>query len=196
MFKTLAVITVLSVPSFAAAQHVDDAKAREDFKRLVELAKPGPEHKQLKTLTGQWKASILMRDKDTGFVGTAIASTILDDRFLVIDGTGSTGNRKSAFRYTIGFDRRNSEYVIILMDTSGTYHVTGRGKPTEGSIQVFGTDNDPHMKSLGFEKKFGFELEIKSADEFSITTIFVDNRTKEEKLMPTFRHVFTRTDPR
>ena len=194
MFRALTVITLLVAPSFTIAQSPDQAKAKEDFKRLMELAKPGPEHEQLKTLTGNWNVEMLMRGKDTGFAGTATVATILEDRFLVIDGTGKTGKRKNAFRYTVGFDRRNSEYVIILMDTSGTYHVTGRGKPVEGGIRVFGKDNDPHMKSLGFEKKFGFELDIRSPDEFSITTIFVDTRTKEEKPMPTFRHVFRRTE--
>ena len=169
-------------------------KQREEFARLRILAEPGEEHAQLKKWVGSWKVSMLAGEKDMGFDGTAKASMILGDRFLVIDGKGKTGNKESAFRYTIGFDRRHNEYVIILMDSTGTYHVSARGKPTESGIRMFGTDDDPHMKKLGFAKKFAFDLNIKGEDEFSITTIYIDTRTKDEKLRPAFRYVFTRED--
>ncbi len=170
-------------------------KQREEFARLRMLSQPGDEHVQLKGLVGSWKVSMKADGKDTGFNGTAKAETILGDRFLVIDGQGKTGNRESAFRYTLGFDRRHDEYVIILMDSTGTYHVSARGKPTENGIRMFGTDDDPHMKKMGFVKKFAFDLDIKAPDEFSITTIFIDTRTKEEKLRPAFQYVFSRMGP-
>ena len=80
------------------------------------------------------------------------------------------------------------------MDSTGTYPVSARGKPTDNGIRMFGTDDDPHMKKLGYVKRFAFDLNIKGDDEFSITTIYIDTRTKDEKLRPAFRYVFTRTD--
>jgi hypothetical protein len=131
-------------------------------------------------------------DKDFGFDGKAESLMILGNRFLVIDGHGKTGTHESAFRFTIGFDRRHEEYVIILIDTAGTYHVSARGKPTENGIRMLGSDDDPHMRKMGFKKKFAFDLNIKNDEKFSITTIFIDTRTKEEKLRPAFGYVFTR----
>lgn len=167
---------------------------REEFARLQKLAQPGEEHAQLKKLVGSWRVSMKTGEKSWGFDGEADSSMILRDRFLVIDGHGKTGNRESAFRYTIGFDRRHDEYVIILMDTAGTYHVTARGKPSEQGIRMIGTDDDPQMKKMGLVKKFAFDLDIKGDDEFSITTMYIDTRTKDEKLRPAFTHIFARTE--
>ena len=168
--------------------------ARDEYARLLKLAQAGEEHAELKTLVGSWKVTMTMGDRDLGFAGTAEAETILGDRFFVVDGKGMIAKRESAFRYTIGFDRRHDEYVIIVFDTSGTYPVTARGKKSDGTIRMFGTDDDPNMKKMGFEKKFALDLTIKNKDDFSITTIFIDTRTKDEKLQPAFTYHFTRAD--
>ena len=197
MYRPTLILSAVFIQTVAACAQDELAarNQREEFARLRQLALPGEEHARLQQLTGSWKVSMQAGDTNWDFDGTAEASMILGGRFLVIDGKGKTGNRASAFRYTVGFDRRHDEFVLILMDTAGTYHVTARGKPIGNAIRMFGTDDDPQMKKMGLVKKFGFDLEIKNADEFSITTIFVDTRTDEETLRPAFAHVFTRTDP-
>ena len=196
MFRRSLILSVvlLHAAVVVAQDESTRRKQREAFARLQELAGPGEEHARLKQMVGNWKVSMKAADNNWGFDGQAKSSMILGDRFLVIDGTGKTGNRESAFRYTIGFDRRHDHYVIILMDTTGTYHVTARGESTEGTIRVFGTDDDPQMKKMGLVKKFGFDLDIRSDDQFSITTIYVDTRTEEEKPRPAFTYVFDRAD--
>ncbi len=169
--------------------------SEEDYAKLLELTRPSTEHARLKKLAGDWSVSMSAGGKDTGFAGTAKAEMILGDRFLVIDGQGESKGEASAFRYTLGFDRRHGEYTILLIDTAGTYHVAARGKPTADGIRMFGTDDDPYMKKLGLEKKFAFDLDIRSDDAFSIITIYIDTRTKEEKLIRAFTHVFTRAKP-
>ena len=171
-----------------------EEKRQQELAKLRMLAQPGEEHAQLKTLVGSWNVSMKSGGRDTGYVGAAQASMILGDRFLVIDGEGANRNRKSAFRYSIGFDRRHEEYVIVAMDTTGTYYVSGRGKSKENIIRMFGTDDDPHMKKMGLVKKFAFGLDIKGEHEFSVSTFFIDNRTQEEKLLLAYEFVFTRQD--
>ena len=157
----------------------------------LELAQPGPEHDELKSLVGDWLVTMMIGEREMGD-GTAIVSTVIGDRFLIVDGKVSSEGIDSAFRFTIGFDRRNAEYEITLLDSAGTYSVIARGKPDGKLIRMFGTDNDPYMKKMGIDKKFAFDLKMESADEFSITTIYVDNRTENEKLIPAFRYSFAR----
>ena len=188
----LGLITILHFSVVLA----DDAEARRKqqaaFARMQKLAQPGDEHAQLKQLAGTWDVTLKHNGKKTNFVGTAESEMILGDRFLVIDGRGRSGNRRSEFRYTIGFDRRHGEYVINAMDNSGTYPVSARGKPTDMGIRMFGTDDDPYMKQLGYEKKFAFDLDVDSEDQFSLATLWVDTRTKEEKLLPAIEYTFLR----
>lgn len=193
MFR-FAVLLLVALCSINLVAQDDSArrKAREQFAKLQALTQPGPEHAELKKLAGSWQVSMTPNRPGFDFTGHAELSMVLGDRFLVIDGDGKTGNRESAFRYTIGFDRRHDEFTIILMDTSGTYAVSARGKRSQDGLRMFGTDDDPHMKQLGFEKKFAFDLEIENEDRFSITTIYIDTRTPEEMPRPAFSHVFTR----
>ena len=157
----------------------------------LELAQPGPEHAELKALVGTWSVSMAAGERQMG-EGIANASTVVGDRFLIVDGEVSSENQDTEFRFTVGFDRRNGEYEITLLDSAGTYSVTARGKPDGKLIRMFGTDNDPFMKKMGIDKKFAFDLGIDGADEFSIATIYVDNRTENEKLIPAFRYSFER----
>ena len=183
----LFLISILSYPPRAAAQNQSGTQTPDP----TALAKPGKEHAELKSFVGNWSVQMTAGKKTMG-TGTAQASSLLGDRFLVLDGRLSVESKASEFRFTIGFDRRNEEYELTLMDTAGTYSVSARGKRVDNRIRVFGTDNDPFMKKMGIDKKFAFDLELLGKDKFSITTIYVDNRTPEEKLIPAFQYVFLR----
>ncbi len=190
----LLTLGLLTCPRLAAQEEKGPTpQQRAEMRRQLMLAGPGPEHARLKRLAGDWDLSMTMRSNEVEYSGTARAEMILGERFLVIDGQGEYMKRSSAFRYTIGFDRRHDEYTIILLDTAGTYHVAAKGKATEKGIRMTGTDDDPRMKAMGFgQKKFAFDLEVVSDDEFAITTLFVDTRGEEERPVPTFAHIFKR----
>ena len=162
-----------------------------EMARLAELAKPGKEHRELAKLAGEWSVAMSMGGRAVG-KGKATGATILGNRFLVLDGELGAKDNRSAFRFTIGFDRRNNEYEVTLLDNAGTYSVVARGKPDGERIRVFGTDNDPVMKKMGLAKKFAFELQLKQEDKFGIIIFFVDTRTPEEKLLPAFQYDFQR----
>ncbi len=162
--------------------------------QLLEQSRPGPVHERLGRLAGDWE--VIRRYAAQGANETIVegrASTILDGRFLVVDFSLESAQGSESFRYTLGFDRRHDEYSIVVMDTTGTYFVTARGAESDGVIRMMGVDDDPHMARLGWgTKKFAFELALEDDDRFVITTIFVDTRTPEEKLMPSLELEFLR----
>ena len=161
------------------------------MEELLEQAQPGPVHEVLAALEGDWNV-VLSGPGGGDTNGEGSAMTILGERFLVIDfALGELGAARE-FRYTLGFDRRHDEHSIVAMDTTGTYFVSARGGEEDGRILMRGTDDDPVMARMGFEKKFVFELELEDEDAFSISTFFVDTRTDQEALMLYGTYAFTR----
>jgi hypothetical protein len=110
---------------------------------------PGPDHEILLSLLGDWSVSI-----DGTSVGAARGSSVLDDRFVALEITADRGPIRHAI-YTFGFDRRHETYTVIAMDDSGTYWVTASGDRTGQRIAMYGTDEDPVMRSMGLDKELG-----------------------------------------
>jgi len=94
----------------------------------------------------------------------------------------------------LGFDRRHDEYTIQSLDSWGTYFVTARGKRAEDAklIKLYGTDDDPHMKSMGLTKEFAFGVDLTATDKFSIKIYMIDNRTAKRREMLMMEYQFTR----
>jgi len=186
-------ILLVLVSNHVTGQEKESQEKQLSQAELMELTKPGPEHRELGKLVGEWSVAMTAGGQEMG-KGTASAETILSGRFLVIDGQVPVGKQTSEYRFTIGFDRRNAEYEVTLMDNAGTYSVSARGSRSDDVIRMIGTDNDPFMKQMGIDKKFAFDLKIASQEEFEITTIYVDNRTEEEKFIPAFSYRFKRKE--
>jgi hypothetical protein len=187
----LMILGLFIVPSIA-----QEPATKLNPEEYAKLALPGPEHKRLKSLAGEWKIEARMPHTDPPRIrkGAGTVSMILDDRFLVIDGAVGEGSEREAFRHTIGFDRRHGEYNIHVMDTFGTYSVSARGKEKDGLIVMQGEDNDPVMKSMGLKKKFAFTLLVDGEDRFTVGIQFIDTRTANEKPIPYMDYVFTRKE--
>lgn len=188
------VIVVAVVATIAARSSAWQTKGEvSGLQQALEMARPGPQHERLGELAGNW--DVLLRlggDAATETTGTGYASTILDGRFLVLDFGLGEDQAGGSYRYTIGFDRRHDEYSIVVMDTNGTYFVTARGAAGEGGMRMAGVDDDPQMQSMGFEKKFLFELSIEDPDAFSVELSFIDTRTADEKSIPYAKYHFER----
>jgi hypothetical protein len=161
------------------------------MQELIEQSKPGPAHARLGRLAGEWDVVMLIEGAEVS-KGAGRASAILDGRFQVVDFHLDSGPGEGSYRYTLGFDRRHDEYSIVVMDTSGTYFVTARGPEADGIIQMAGTDDDPMMTRMGFEKRFTFGLDLTDNDTFSVLLSYVDTRTAEARQIPYAKYVFTR----
>ncbi len=183
--------TVLTSIAAGEALHlqVDPPSMQE----MLEQSKPGPAHARLGRLSGKWDVEMRMATEGVEISkGAGQASAILDGRFQVIDFTLDNGPGAGSYRYTLGFDRRHDEYSIVVMDTNGTYFVTARGPEADGIIPMAGSDDDPMMARMGFEKKFVFALDLPDDDTFSVSVFYIDTRTAEAKRIPYGKYVFNR----
>lgn len=169
-----------------------------DYAKLLEQAKPGPEHAELAKLAGEWNVKLVRQvsqDQKVTIDGAGTITPVLENRFLQIAFSFEHPQENSTHLYTIGFDRRHERYTVTAMDTTGTYSVSGQGKADPeklGIIRMSGTDDDPLMKSMGFEKKFAIVYRPTSADEFAMEIIFVDTRKQPETDIVFTTYEFTR----
>ena len=61
---------------------------------------------------------------------------------------------------------------------------------------MYGKDDDPVMKAMGFTKEFVHILDIRGKDEFAVEVWFVDTRTAERREIKSLEYIFTRTSDR
>lgn len=148
-----------------------------------ELAEPGPEHELLAKFSGKWNLSVSSVGRKGASKGRARSYMTLEKRFLWLgyEANGQAGRFKGSF--VLGFDRRHEEFTLIAMDLDGTYFVTSRGKQQNGkhTLKLFGKDDDPHMKALGFEKEFAHEIDLSDPGKLSLKVFYIDTRTNERK---------------
>ncbi len=192
----LIALTICNLSTAEAAKTPSAIEEATDRAALMELTRPGPEHARLKAFSGKWKVklSIGSSNNTPPLQGVANAYMTMEDRFLWIGYQAKYQTRAFKGSFTIGFDRRHQHYVLIAMDTSGTYFVTSKGEadPDSGLIKLYGQDDDPYMESLGYTKEFAHVLDLTNPDHFSILVIFVDTRTPERRESTGMTFEFTR----
>ena len=138
---------------------------------------------------GEWRVTAKQPDADGNLIeagmGTAVATTRVGGRFLEIE-TSLVSAPLEDILYVMAFDTRHRSYNIIAFDNSGTYFVTAAGDSTSGPphIEMYGTDEDPDMRSMGLDKAFAFVWHLGSMNRFFIETLWIDTRTeaREEHL--------------
>lgn len=84
----------------------------------------------------------------------------------------------------------------MAADIGGTYFVTASGKRDSETktIKVYGKDNDPMMKKMGFDKEFAFALSLQDEDQFSVVVYWIDTRTSERNEIVGLSYSFTRAE--
>ena len=170
---------VLSAPTAGRAQ-----EPRAD------VSGPGPEHAELQALAGEWGVQVLLHgggdEPVLGATGLAEARTLLGGRFLEVSIRLEPGAPARELVYLIGYDRRNDRYQVVNLDDSATYFVVAQGARDDGDgwISTTGTDDDPDMAAMGFEKAFVFALDLDPAEGWAVQTRFVDTRTEARTEIP------------
>jgi len=193
---SLVAVTMFVLPWQVVAQERAQRPGGETFAQSRELANPGPEHDMLSKFAGNWDVTVTAGNASgrTGSVGKCRSYMTLERRFLWIgyEARGESGRFKGAFM--VGFDRRHQHFTMLAMDTDGTYFVTSKGKklPDSQSIKLYGTDDDPYMKKLGFTKEFAHVLKFNAPNKFTIDILFIDTRTDERKEVKAIEFTFTR----
>lgn len=192
------ILVSVVLPLLAAAQEPQRKPTPEEFAKYRELTRPGPEHEMLKSYSGEWKVTVRaghagQREPSTGAATTYM---MMEDRFLWIGygARGPSGRFRGSF--IIGYDRRHERFDLIAMDTDGTYFITSHGKRDEksGTIKLYGVDDDPYMKKMGFEKEFGHFVTFVEPDKFTVDVIFIDTRTPDRREDKGMKFVFERKE--
>ena len=195
----LAVALLFALSQFAATSSrafAQPVTISPDSLRVLQMAmkesmQPGPEHKFLEMMAGNWKQEIKYwpapGSDPVTMEGTAEAKMILGGRFLQTNSHSSFGGIDTDAMSVMGFDRRHKKYTYIGFDTQGTYSVSASGTfdPESNSIVMYGEDDEP---IFGFTQKY--DIVVKSVDDntMMISIIFKDEM-HTKGLVPEFKVV-------
>lgn len=180
--KSLRVVVSLALIVISAGAAVSQEKKSEaDKQKMIaayeELAKPGPEHKQLEALAGAWDEEIKFwmepGKPPMTFKGTCQNKMILGGRFLMSEAKGGEGPMAFESMIIIGFDRRHKKFTSVGYDTMGTYFVTAAGAYDDSrkAIVMYGEDFDPALKHT---QKYDLVTRIISPTQYVTEVIFKD----------------------
>jgi len=115
-------------PAAAAAKPADPAAApdmADMMKKMEEISAPGPKHKLLSSLAGEWEAEVKswMGGPDgeaSVSKGTCKRTLVLGGRFLQEEFHGEMGGMKFNGMGLMGYDKFNKKYVNTWVDDMGT----------------------------------------------------------------------------
>ena len=141
--KTAATETKTSKGKDAAAPNVE-----EMMKKMAELGSPGPAHKALGALAGEWtvEARFWMGGPEpTESKGTATKRWILGGRFLQEEYKGEFMAQPFQGMGLTGYDKMKQKYVGLWIDSMGTSMSVSEGTAdADGKILTMnGTMDDP-----------------------------------------------------
>ncbi len=155
----------------------DSARKAEMMATYMELMQPGPEHKLLESLAGDWTQEVQIwmapGQQPTEFTGSAAAKMILGGRFLEIKFTSGEGMFAGEGLNLLGYDRRNKVYTSVGFDTWGTYFVTAEGIYDEATktISLYGEAED---KTFNLTEKYTMNMQILDEDTYTWEVIVKD----------------------
>jgi uncharacterized protein DUF1579 len=136
-----ALITSLALAEDKAAK--PDAKTEEVFKKAQEASTPGPAHKALQPLVGDWNAEVKMwtePDKPpTVSRATAKSTWTLKDRFVQQEFNGEFMGQPFRGLSFLGYDNVRQQYRSVWLDDMSTSMVTGDGEAAGKVITLEGT---------------------------------------------------------
>ena len=171
----LALATLAILAPAAHARQDDEARRRELERRVQEAAQPGPEHRRLAALTGEWSLRVehAPTPAATPVTGTGTASNrmILGGRFLQSEAVVQLGGARSEGLLLVGYDRRASRYTMLGLDTFGTHYVEAEGPFDEasGAIVMYGEEHDPITRRT---ERFTVVVRLRGPDEYVQEVVF------------------------
>ena len=112
--------------------------------KMMELATPGPEHKELAKMAGTWENAYKYRMGPDApwmeFKGTSESKTLLGGRYIMESLHFEMMGMPMEGLQILGFDKMKGEYTSIWADSMSTWCVTSRGKQgADGTIEMKGT---------------------------------------------------------
>lgn len=175
-----AAVALLAAAPLAAQEVPDSAQ----MARMMELARPGPEHARLAALAGDWEATFQM--PGMSFTATVENRMIMGGRYLASTVTGSAAAMPFEALTILGFDRGPGVYTAVGFDTFGTYYVTGAGpwNEAENRAVLAGSYNDP---VTGHAHDYEFVWTIAAPDRYTWDVVFLDGGVRRTVMEGEYR---------
>ncbi|MEO0649583.1 MAG: DUF1579 family protein [Planctomycetota bacterium] len=161
-----------SIDRGEVAQTPTPEELEAEMERALSLGQPGPEHAELMGLVGEWEVqNELQMAPGTDPVtelSRMVARSALGGRFLELRTSGQMFGMPTESVTYLGFDRRREVYMMVGLDTLGTYFVTAEGpRDADGVIRMQGRDPDPSGDQV-----YTFEMQLEGADAYTLRIAF------------------------
>ena len=193
-FAALAVI-VVSNNAICQEKSSDAEKARLAA-AAEELSKPGPEHKRLELLVGDWEeeGKIFMGPGKPPMIvkGTRKNRMVLGGRFLLGESKSATGPMALESMIIMGFDKRQKKYTAFGFDNGGTYAITALGEfnDSKKEIRLYSEDVDPALHQT---EKYYLITRIISPNQYVTEFIILDpEHSGSQKELKVYEATFTK----
>jgi hypothetical protein len=151
-----------------------------------DYSKPGPEHKKLDVLLGEWDWTAKLwaepGKEPVEFKGTAVRKWILDGKFIQEDVRSTVKEFPFTGMGLVGYDRRLKKYVTVWVDSENTEMPTSTGRFDEaGKVLTFEREGiNPYT---GKKAKFRDIARFLDKDRFTSEMLVTDEGGKEVKLL-------------
>ncbi len=139
--------TATSTPSHSGAEARPAMSEHEAMARRMELATPGPHHKELMQQAGQWSVHYKFRmPADAPWMemtGTNTSKPVLGGRYLMEEHRFDMMGMPMEGWLFLGYDNEADEYISLWMDTGSTWWSESRGtRAPDGSVAMTGRMKD------------------------------------------------------
>jgi hypothetical protein len=166
------------LPAVGLAQ--DDKGQKEAVKQDV----PGPVHKRLGELAGNWNVTVtyIIGDKQHEGKATCEAKLILDGRFLQQEYSSRLQGEPFHVLQLLGYDNARKKSIEIMLDNLGTSVLHNEGTVSDDGkvITNTGESRDPQT---GKPYKLRTVTTIIDHDNFTLEWFRVDDGGKEAKVV-------------
>ena len=157
-WSTLVVATLLAGLALASDKKADP-KMEEMMKKMEAAGTPGPAHKALDPLVGDWNAEVKMWMDPSAppnvTKATAKSTWIMGNRFVQQEFKGEFMGKPFRGMSLTGYDNMKKQYNNIWIDDMSTGTFTAEGKPDDGGkvITFEGTYACPETGELNKPSK-------------------------------------------
>ncbi len=124
-------------PDDKSGSRPSDAEKQEMMKKMEAAGTPGPGHKALEALVGNWKAEVKCWHEPSGSPqvsqGTAKSNWILNGRFLQEDFHGEMMGKPFHGLYLVGYDNTKQTFNTVWVSDMQTSMFVSEGKGENGN---------------------------------------------------------------